>query len=81
MVSEWFGYLSEYRGVTGTPRESNRPTWAIGEREGSPQGVAHAPHMGSPNWTRGGDVAPLSFSLSLSFPLSPSERRKGEGGD
>ena len=39
MVPECFGYFLEYREFTGTPRESNGPTWAIGEREGSPQGV------------------------------------------
>ena len=77
MVPERFGYLRSTEGLPEHPRESNGPTWAIGEREGSPQGVARAPLMGSPNWTRGGDAAPLSFSFSLSFPLSPSDRRKG----
>ena len=27
------GFLSEYREVTGTPRELNGPTWAIVERK------------------------------------------------
>ena len=80
MVPECFGNLSEYRGVTEPPRGSNGPTWAIGERGGSPQGVAAPPPMGSLNWTRGGGAAPLSFSLSLSFPLSPSVRREKRGG-
>ena len=72
MVSGCFRYLSEYGVVTETPQGKQWATWAIGEREGSPQGVAPPP-MGSPNWTRVGGAAPLS----LSFPLSPSDRRKG----
>ena len=63
MVSDCFRYLSEYRGVTGTPGESNGPTWAIGEREGSPQGVATP--MGSPNWTRGGGAVIRPFCIML----------------
>ena len=45
---EWFRGLSDiYRSTEGLPEppgESNGPTWAIGEREGSPQGVAPPSH-------------------------------------
>ena len=75
MVPECFGYFSEYREVTGTPRGSNGPTWAIGEREGSPQGVP--PPHGLSELDKGkGARPPFPFPLSLSFPLSPSMRRK-----
>ena len=44
---EWFrngsGIFSKYREVTGTPRGNIGPTWAIGERGGSPKGVAAPP--------------------------------------
>src|SRR5215216_7291969 len=31
------GYILEYRGLPEPPEESNAPTWAIWEREGSPR--------------------------------------------
>src|SRR4051812_34327877 len=78
MVSEWFGYISEYRGVTGTPRGSIGPTWAFGERERSPHGVARAPLQGSLNWIRRRGAAPFpSPSPSPSF--SPPMRKEKRG--
>ena len=60
MVLNDSGIFPEYRGVTGTPRGSVGPTWALREREGSPRGVARAPLLGSPNRTRRRGAAPLS---------------------
>ena len=47
-VSDRFGHFPEYRGVTGTPRGVNGPSWAIVEERrrqpgGAPQGVPVTP--------------------------------------
>ena len=77
MVPSDSGIYSEYWEVIGTPRGKIGPTWAIGKRGGSPQGAAAPLPIGSPNWTREGG-APLSFSSSSPFPLSPlPEKERG----
>ena len=43
MVPKCIGYFPEYRGVTGTPREVNGPSWALVERAGKGQVEARAP--------------------------------------
>ena len=80
MVSSGSGILPDYRGVTGTPRGSNGPSWAIGEKEGEARMVVRAP-QGSLNWSRGRGRGPLSsFPLPLPLlPSSPSWTRKGGG--
>ena len=78
MVPSDSGIFPEYRGVTGTPWGNIGPTWAIGERGGSPQGVAAPLPIGSPNWTREEGAPPLSFSSSSSFPLSPLRKKERE---
>ena len=80
MVPKKIRDFSEYREVTGTPRESYWAYWAIVEerRQATGGGAPPAP-CPNPNWTRGGGAAP-SFLLPLSpFPLSLSVGRK-EGG-
>ena len=74
MVSGRFGYLSGYRGVTGTPRGSNGPSWAIGEKERGARRVA--PPKGVRIREGGGGVAAPSPSRSL-FPSD--EKGKGRG--
>ena len=53
-------------GVTGTPGGNIWATWAMGGEHTSPQGVAH-PLMAGVRIGEGKEVAPLSYSLSLSF--------------
>ena len=43
MVSSGSGILSEYRGVTETPRGSIGPTWALVEREEARKGWPRPP--------------------------------------
>ena len=65
MVSNEFGHLLEYHGVTGTPRGLNGPIWALVEERGGNQEVG-VPPKPNPNWEGGG----LSFfTSSPSFPL------------
>ena len=76
-VSGQFGHLPEYRGITGTPPGVNGPTWAMREKRRAGQGRPRAPSPSSPNWTRRGGGAPLSFLSSLpSFPLSYLDKEK-----
>src|SRR5215216_4945893 len=63
---EWFQGSPEYRGVTGTPRGVNGPSWALVEVEGSKGAVGHAPPRPKPNWFRARGPA-SSFLLSLSY--------------
>ena len=68
MVSDEFGHIPEYRGVTGTPRGLNGPTWALVEERGGVQEVGAPPPQAQSEL--GGGSAPLSFLPSLpSFPL------------
>src|SRR3954471_5023588 len=79
--SEWFGYFSEYRGVTGI---RGRSIWALlgfrGEEE-----VGCVPPLTSPNWTRGRGGAPSFLLFPLPLPCllllllrrTPSWTRKG----
>ena len=75
---EWFRGLSDiYRSTRGyrNPPEvigPHGPKWW--KRRGG-QGAATCPSPQSPNWTRG--AAPFSFSLSPSFLLSYSEKKRG----
>ena len=77
MVPGVIGYIPEYREVTETPRGFNGPTWALVEKRRGDQGRPRAPSPSSPNWTRRGGGAPLSFLSPSSFPLSPNPTRKG----
>ena len=63
MVSERSGYFLEYREVTGTPRGIVGPTWAIGERGGSPQGVAAPPSHRESELDKGRGHAPLEGNM------------------
>ena len=76
MVLECFGYFSEYREVTGTPRGKYWATMGHRGERGKPT-RGSVPPMGYPNWTRGMGVPPFPLPLSLSFPLSTSKRRMG----
>ena len=67
MVPGEIGILPEYREVTGTPWGLNGPTWALVEKRRGGQGRPRAPSPSSPNWTRRGGGAPLSFPSSSSF--------------
>ena len=61
MVSDEFGHIPEYRGVTGTPRGLNGPTWALVEERRGREKVEGMPPKPNPNWVGG---CPLSFPLS-----------------
>ena len=68
MVMDITGEITEYRGVTGTPREVNGPSWALVEVEGSKGLWGVAPPRPKPNWfrARGADhLVPSSSSLFL----------------
>ena len=78
-----FRVISEKTGVPEGYRNPPGKYWALVGLEGRERAVARrwrAPSQGSPNWTRGGGVAPLSLSLSLSF-LPPSPFLVGLGKD
>src|SRR3954465_3219362 len=72
-TSEWFRVKSAfYRstgGVNGPPRGLMGHMGPKRRRGGAAKGWPRAPSPSSPNWTRRGGGAPLSLSLSLSFPL------------
>ena len=65
-----------YQGVTETPPGVNGPTWALVERKRGGKGWPR-PLPPSPNRTRRGGGAPLSFLLSPSFLLSYSNKEGG----
>src|SRR3954464_8006689 len=69
MVPGEIGILSEYRGGYQNPPGVNGPHGPKVEKRRGGQGLAACPLPSSPNWTRRGGGAPLSLSLSLSFPL------------
>ena len=73
MVSDEFGHILEYRGVTGTRRGLNGNTWALVEERG--EGQEEAPT--SP--IRIGKGAGPPFLLSL-FPFLPLLAGLGKGG-
>ena len=61
-----FKHLPEYRGVTGTPRGVNGPTWAKRKkREGSRRGP-RTPPPPSPNRTREGGRRAATYGQPLS---------------
>ena len=68
MVPKRFMDFSEYREVTGTPRE--KLMGLMGHIREERAGHGRCPQANT-NWIRGGGASPLSFSLSTSFP-SPS---------
>ena len=70
MVPDCFGYFSEYREVTGTPRGKYGPhgPWEGGTP--AHKGLARPPQGRRPNWIREGGAAPLSL---------PEEGKKGGG--
>ena len=76
MVPSDSGIFPEYREVTGTPRGKIWALWAIGGRLTSPQGAGAPPTREEAELDLGRGRHPLSFSYSLSFPFSPSGRRK-----
>ena len=73
VISEKIGVPEGYRNPSG---ELMGHMGLSREREGRP-GRAARPSPPSPNWTREGGGAPLSFSLS-SFLSPPSRSGKGE---
>ena len=75
MIPKRFVYFSEYRGVTGTPRGSNWPYWAIVERRRQTQEVAPPPWESELD--KGEGARPPFPSPSLSFPPFPPPERKG----
>ena len=79
MVPSDSGSLPEYRGVTGTPRGSIGPTWALREREGSPRGVvARPPPRESEQDKEEWAAPPLPFpSPSPSYSLRWRKEKEG----
>src|SRR5215216_2974478 len=70
MVPDVTGEITEYRGVTGTPRGVNGPSWALVEERRQQPRVGCAP-LG-PNrigWGGGLSFFSLSFFLLLLLPL------------
>ena len=65
-VSDEFGHIPEYRGVTGTPRGLNGPTWALVGERGGGQEEARAP---KPNLSWEGAGPSFLLSLFLFLPL------------
>ena len=53
-IPEKFRIKLECRRVTGTPRGSIGPWWALRGERGQQPGGGVPPPKGSPNWTRGG---------------------------
>ena len=72
-VSDRFGHFPEYRGVTGTPRGLNGPTWALVEERGGGQEEPPPPKP-NPNWE--GGQPPF---LLLLFPFLPLLVGLGKG--
>ena len=84
MVPSGSGIFSEYREVTGTPREKLWALWAIRRKHTSPQGAGAPPLGRRLNWNRFGGAAPLPIRIGLggrapsldpfpSFPLRPNK--------
>ena len=70
MVPGVIGYIPEYRGVTGTPRGVNGPSWAlVEERRRRPSGGC-APPKPNPNWVGGRPPFLPSLSRSTFFSYS-----------
>ena len=76
MVSDEFGHIPEYRGVTGTPWGLNGPTWALVEERGRGQEVGVPPQYQS---ELGRGPTPVSFFSSS--PSSPLLLGLGKGGN
>ena len=77
MVLSGSGIFSEYREVTGTPREKLWALWAIRRKHTNPQGAGAPPLGRRPNWNRfGGGPFLLSYSSFPSSPIPTREKRE-----
>src|SRR5215216_2922785 len=68
MVPGVTGEITKYRGVTGTPRGVNGPSWALVEKGGQQGGCGERPPRPKPNWFGARGRPPPSFSSPSFFP-------------
>src|SRR5215216_4154041 len=68
MVPGFTGEITEYRGVTGTPRGVNGPSWALVEKGGSKGAVGARPPRPKMNWFGARGPPPPSFFSPSPFP-------------
>ena len=81
MVPSDSGIFSEYREVTGTPPGKDMGLMGHRREANQPTRGCCAPHRDEAKLDLGRGRHPLSFSYSLSFPLSTSMRRKKRGAE